>query len=200
MFICGVFSLLDRLMGQPMADLMRSIPVPDTVRAALGRLRGDSSDYRWVDPASMHVTLAFLGEQPASAVQKLGEIGGRAAGASRPGRLRLGPAGGFGSRRAPRVLWVGLDGDVQAMADLQARLDTALRGVDLALEDRPFRAHITLARRRESAPPGPAPDWPPSHGMTHLSFRMHQLTLFQSRLSPRGPTYTPLFQFPLGSA
>jgi EAL and modified HD-GYP domain-containing signal transduction protein len=30
-----VFSLLDRLMGQPMADLMRSIPVPDTVRAAL---------------------------------------------------------------------------------------------------------------------------------------------------------------------
>jgi c-di-GMP phosphodiesterase len=35
MFICGVFSLLDRLMGQPMADLMRSIPVPDTVRAAL---------------------------------------------------------------------------------------------------------------------------------------------------------------------
>jgi EAL and modified HD-GYP domain-containing signal transduction protein len=35
MFICGVFSLLDRLMGQPMAELMRSIPVPDTVRAAL---------------------------------------------------------------------------------------------------------------------------------------------------------------------
>jgi EAL and modified HD-GYP domain-containing signal transduction protein len=35
MFICGVFSLLDRLMGQPLADLMRSIPVPDSVRAAL---------------------------------------------------------------------------------------------------------------------------------------------------------------------
>ena len=35
MFICGVFSLLDRLMGQPMADLMQSIPVPDAVRAAL---------------------------------------------------------------------------------------------------------------------------------------------------------------------
>jgi len=35
MFICGVFSLLDRLMGQPLAELMRSIPVPDSVRAAL---------------------------------------------------------------------------------------------------------------------------------------------------------------------
>ena len=35
MFICGVFSLLDRLMGQPMGALMQSIPVPDAVRAAL---------------------------------------------------------------------------------------------------------------------------------------------------------------------
>jgi c-di-GMP phosphodiesterase len=35
MFICGVFSLLDRLMGQPLPELMRSIPVPDAVRAAL---------------------------------------------------------------------------------------------------------------------------------------------------------------------
>ncbi|MBE7417808.1 MAG: HDOD domain-containing protein [Ideonella sp.] len=35
MFICGVFSLLDRLMGQPLPELMRSIPVPDAVRVAL---------------------------------------------------------------------------------------------------------------------------------------------------------------------
>ncbi len=35
MFICGVFSLLDRLMGQSMADLMASIPVPGAVRATL---------------------------------------------------------------------------------------------------------------------------------------------------------------------
>ncbi|HEU5294392.1 MAG TPA: HDOD domain-containing protein [Burkholderiaceae bacterium] len=35
MFICGVFSLLDRLMGQPLPELMRSIPVPEPVRAAL---------------------------------------------------------------------------------------------------------------------------------------------------------------------
>ena len=40
MFICGVFSLLDRLMGQPLAELMRSIPVPDAVRAALADQSG----------------------------------------------------------------------------------------------------------------------------------------------------------------
>ena len=35
MFICGVFSLLDRMMRQPFADLLRTIPVPERVRAAL---------------------------------------------------------------------------------------------------------------------------------------------------------------------
>jgi len=35
MFICGVFSLLDKLMGQPFGDLLRTLPVPEAVRAAL---------------------------------------------------------------------------------------------------------------------------------------------------------------------
>ena len=35
LFICGVFSLLDRLMQQPFADLLRSIPTTEAVRAAL---------------------------------------------------------------------------------------------------------------------------------------------------------------------
>ena len=35
LFICGVFSLLDRLMQQPFAELLKSIPVSDAVRAAL---------------------------------------------------------------------------------------------------------------------------------------------------------------------
>ncbi len=35
MFICGVFSLLDRLLQQPFADLFKSVPVPERVRQAL---------------------------------------------------------------------------------------------------------------------------------------------------------------------
>jgi EAL and modified HD-GYP domain-containing signal transduction protein len=35
MFICGVFSLLDRMFKQPFADLMKTIPVPERVYQAL---------------------------------------------------------------------------------------------------------------------------------------------------------------------
>jgi c-di-GMP phosphodiesterase len=35
MFICGVFSLLDRLMRQPLLDLMKNVPVPERVQQSL---------------------------------------------------------------------------------------------------------------------------------------------------------------------
>ena len=45
MFICGVFSLLDRLLRQPFAELLRSVPVPDRVQQALGSQQGPFQPY-----------------------------------------------------------------------------------------------------------------------------------------------------------
>src|SRR5438132_642813 len=136
--------------------LFFAIELPRDVQAILGRLRptDDNRDYRWVDPASLHLTLAFLGEQPEERLAALQEVGAAAARSSGTGRLHLGTAGSFGSRRAPRVLWVDLAGDMEALLALQSRLETGLRQADLPVENREFRAHITLARRRESAQGG----------------------------------------------
>jgi EAL and modified HD-GYP domain-containing signal transduction protein len=35
LFICGVFSLLDRMFQQPFADLFKSVPVPESIHMAL---------------------------------------------------------------------------------------------------------------------------------------------------------------------
>jgi RNA 2',3'-cyclic 3'-phosphodiesterase len=166
------------------------------VQAVLGRLKptDDKGEYRWVDASLLHVTLAFLGEQPPERLEVLERVGAAAAAASRGGALRLGQAGHFGSKRAPRVLWVDLAGDLEALVALQGRLDAGLRAAGFALEDRPFRPHITLARRREAASGGPPAGWPPTD-LGRASIPIRQLTLMQSRLSPRGPTYTPVFEF-----
>jgi 2'-5' RNA ligase len=95
------------------------------------------------------------------------------------------------------VLWIGLDGELEALHGLQQRLDTHLRQQGFAVDDRAFSPHITLARRREHAASG-APAWPPQH-VDHPTFPLDALTLFQSRLSPRGPAYTPLFSAPLAA-
>ena len=179
--------------------LFFAVELPSAARAALGRLRADDEgrDYRWVDPSLLHVTLAFLGEQPAERLEVLTDVGATAAGASKPGVLRLGTAGSFGAKRTPRVLWVDLSGDVESLLGLQKRLDEGLRQAGFALEDRSFRPHITLARRREGAHGGAPPGWPPRLE-ANASFPLDTLTLMQSRLSPRGPTYTPLAEFKIG--
>jgi 2'-5' RNA ligase len=175
--------------------LFFAVELPAEARGILARLSDTNRDYRWSDPSLLHVTLAFLGEQPEDRLGTLEQIGMAAAGDSRGGVLRLGNAGQFGGKRAPRVLWVDLAGDTEALMALQRRVDTGLRHDGFPSEDRPFRAHITLARRRESAQGGPPAGWPPT--VEHAAFTLNQLTLMQSRLSPRGPSYTPLFQFPL---
>ena len=165
----------------------------------LGRLRpgDDGEDYRWVDPSLLHLTLAFLGEQPEDRLAALQHVGSAAAGASSTGVLRIGEAGQFGGKRAPRVLWVDITGDAEALLHLQQQLSMRLRDEGFPQEDRRFRAHITLARRRETARGGPPDGWPPQQ-MSHAAFPLQRLTLMQSRLSPRGPTYTPVFEFPIG--
>jgi RNA 2',3'-cyclic 3'-phosphodiesterase len=182
----------------PGVRLFFAIELPPEVQGALGRLKpGDANaDYRWVDPALLHLTLAFLGEQPEERLETLHNVGLEAAAASHGGQLRLGQVGQFGSKRSPRVLWVDLAGDLEALLALQRRLEQRLREAGFALETREFRPHVTLARRRETARGGPPPGWPPSP--PDGSFPLRQLTLMQSRLSPRGPTYTPVFHFPIG--
>jgi RNA 2',3'-cyclic 3'-phosphodiesterase len=174
--------------------LFFAVELSAQARAALGRLRGEDGDYRWVDPALMHVTLAFLGEQPEDRLPALERIGAEAA-RTPGGTLRLGEAGLFGPRRAPRVLWVDLQGEVEALLTLQQRVAEGLRAEGFPVEDRAFRAHITLARRRDNARAGAPAGWPPT--LEHVTFALKELTLMQSKLSPRGPSYTPLLQFQL---
>ena len=66
--------------------------------------------------------------------------------------LRLAAGGRFGSPRRPQVMWVGLDGDVRALSDLAEVLADAARALDLPVEDRPFRAHLTVGRWRPRQP------------------------------------------------
>lgn len=179
--------------------LFFAVELPQEVQAVLGRLNPNdaSRDYRWSNPSLMHVTLAFLGQQPEERLDAVREVGAMAASLSRPGVLKLGQPGSFGARRAPRVLWIGLDGDLQALQALQSILNAGLKQAGFDVEDRAFSPHITLARRRESADGGPPRNWPPTH-ILNKQFPMKGVTLFESRLSPRGPTYIQLAEFPLG--
>jgi 2'-5' RNA ligase len=182
--------------------LFFALELPPEVREAIGRLQPPASapgaaDYRWVQPELLHVTLAFLGSQPPEALMALHEISERASGASARGTLSVGEPGSFGPAHAPRVLWVGLRGDLAALTRLQSSLAAGLRTAGFSLEDRPFAPHITLARRRPNARPGARLEWPPRRRLPSLQVPVESFSLMQSELSPTGPRYTALERFEL---
>lgn len=115
-------------------------------------LRPAAGDLRWTPAEQWHLTVAFLGEVDERRYADLSPRLARAAARGTELALSFGGAGTF-PRRADRarVLWVGLGGDRPALARLAAAVSAAARRSGIAVEDRRFSPHLTLARARPSA-------------------------------------------------
>ena len=145
---------------------------------------------RFVAPGSLHVTLAFLGDVPATRVDDAADaLAAACAHMPGPFEAKLGGLDSFGkSSRA--TLWQGLhdDGQLAALADaVRSELDA--RG--FSFDTKKFRAHITLMRNADltrGALPAPFP------AVAHI----RDATLFRSDLSGPRPVYEPLSVAPLG--
>ncbi len=123
-----------------------SAPAVDSLRAALPR----DDALRWTPAEQWHLTLVFLGEVAEDRVPELRERLGRAASRSTPMQLGFGAAGTFPKQaRHGRVLWSAVTGDVDELTRLAERCAAAARRTGVTVEDRPFRAHLTLARARQ---------------------------------------------------
>ncbi|MFH7596786.1 RNA 2',3'-cyclic phosphodiesterase [Streptomyces racemochromogenes] len=99
---------------------------------------------RWNRIEDWHITLAFLGELPVAAVPGLrGPLSGLAA-IRRPLRLALRGGGHFDER----VLWTGIDGDLDGLHRLASEVRSLVTECGIPYEGRPLRPHLTLARAR----------------------------------------------------
>jgi RNA 2',3'-cyclic 3'-phosphodiesterase len=186
--------------------LFVALPAPDAVVAAAGLARAALGDVgraaRWVEPANLHLTVQFLGATPPALTAPLGAALAAAAGAGAPFALRTGGLGLFPAPTRPRVIWLGLTGQLEALRGLHAAVLAATAPLGFAAEARPFAPHLTLGRVRDGAtpeerarlgrlvgaarPPAPAA-WP-----------VADLVLVSSRLGRAGPTYRVVGRWHLG--
>jgi RNA 2',3'-cyclic 3'-phosphodiesterase len=180
-----------------------AIELPEALRAGLARvqeeLKRSRADVRWVTPGNIHLTLKFFGNVPDDEIDALAQAARGAAAETTPLQLQVTAVGAFPSPNAPRVVWLGLGGDLVPLTQLFYRLEKAFAALGYPPEGRAFNPHLTLgrvkspanrdklARMLEKLPPV---DWPP--------FTVKELTLFQSDLSPQGSKYTALEVIPLG--
>jgi 2'-5' RNA ligase len=180
--------------------LFFALDIPPKQRLALARLRPrppepGAREFRWVAPDLYHVTLAFLGEQPESALPALSQADQAAAAEAPAGTLRLGAPSGFGQRGGFRVLWVGLDGDIEALEAVHRSLLTALQAASIRVEPGSFSPHVTLARARAQVRSVPGFPWPPAATLPDSPFPLDAFVLVRSYLNPDGPSYESLDRF-----
>jgi RNA 2',3'-cyclic 3'-phosphodiesterase len=127
-------------------------PPVDVQQALVHAIPAPEEQLRYVAPEHWHLTLAFYGEVAETKVEALLAGLERAAARSRPMNVRLATAGTFPRQPAKaRVVWVGLDGEVDAVRRLADRCAGAGRRARIAMESRAFRPHLTLARARHGS-------------------------------------------------
>src|SRR5439155_23546844 len=103
-----------------------------------------------------------------------------AAGSGDPFEIRIDGAGGFPSAARPRALWLGVTDGAEALQRLARRLDDALAGGGWPIEERPFRAHLTLARAGgvKSGPDAARRLMPAADGLS-ATWQAYRLVLFE---------------------
>jgi RNA 2',3'-cyclic 3'-phosphodiesterase len=110
---------------------------------------------RWVDPAGIHLTLAFLGYLTDEQLETAVDAARIAALQAVPFEYRLKGLGIFGSSSQPRVIWMGVDdlpsGKIQGspLQHVHRVLSRALELRGFEVEKRSFSPHLTLARIKQ---------------------------------------------------
>jgi 2'-5' RNA ligase len=132
--------------------LFTAIDIPEEVRARLEdliRQLKPLARLSWCPAENLHITTKFIGEWPE---ERLGEIQQALARIKcRPFRLAIRGVGWFPSERSPRVLYAGIKGDA-SITKLAEKTERALAELGVPVEDRPYQAHLTLARIRDRVP------------------------------------------------
>lgn len=167
------------------------------------RMAHDLPGPRWVDPAGIHLTLAFLGElndQQLAEATHAAELSARLIPSF---QYRLSRPGFFGSPRQPRVIWIGVEepsGNLQLLHQ-QLSLELTQRGFEI--DTRPFSPHLTLARIK-----APLKSEEQQRLLRLLAeqdrlphsplVRVRYLSVMKSELLRTGARYTALRDIPLG--
>jgi len=173
--------------------------VLDNIQALQNRLKKSiQGAIRWVRPEGIHLTLKFFGDISAYDVENISETIASKTTTVPPITLEIRGMGAFPDVNRPRVIWLGITGQLAPLLSLQRDLEEVFSKLGFPKENRPFRAHLTMGRVRvPKGIIGLAPSVEAGRNLMAGNFTVGEITLFQSSLSPQGAIYSKLAAFPL---
>jgi 2'-5' RNA ligase len=149
---------------------------------------------RWAHPEQLHLTLKFLGHVPRERLADSAAALNRASTGIAPFQLALEGVGCFPHPKNPRVVWIGINGELPSLRRLQIQIDEQTQGIGDHSEERVFQPHLTLGRvnapgqqARELGELVQTASFPDLGRWT-----VREIHLIQSVLSPDGARYSTL--------
>jgi 2'-5' RNA ligase len=172
----------------------------EPIDAAQEALKDTVASAKWVDPRGAHLTLKFLGPVPDDSVSDIVAVLEEAVREFPVYTYAIRGIGGFPTPTRPRVIWAGID-DNGLTAELAAPIEHSMEWLGFKPEGRDFHPHITLARvknpRRLEQPDALEKT---GRDLVVEGLKAAEVTLFESKLTPRGAVYSVISRAPLKDA
>ena len=180
-----------------------AFPISDQLRARLGQVQlellQNMPHLRPVKLPGIHLTLAFLGDISATQVYNVGTIMESVCKNHSSLQLQCRRLGAFPDLKSPRVLWAGLEGEMDRLAALQGQLADELDKIGFSKETRQFNPHLTLFRLKDQQQLGALRKRMEKLSQDGLGdIQCDTLVLYRSDLKPEGAVYTKLKMVALG--
>ncbi|MBW2030364.1 MAG: RNA 2',3'-cyclic phosphodiesterase [Deltaproteobacteria bacterium] len=179
--------------------------LPPDIRGVLERVsaevRKSDLDIRWVRVENIHLTVIFMGSIDQGRISHMEQDIGRVCARTRAFEISVKGVGFFPDMRRPRVVWLGLDGELERLSRFRDDLQRPLARFGIKEEKRPFRPHLTLGRfrKRGSQQRARLEEIVRKYGnLKSPPCSVEELVLFKSDLKPTGAEYTKLASWPLG--
>lgn len=168
-------------------------------RSLAGRTAELGATVRWVKPAGLHLTLAFLGDVEDDRVAGISAVSAAPFPHS-PFDLSLSVAGAFPPRGSPRVIWIGPGRGGAEVVSLSRLLWQRLADAGCGPGPTRFDPHVTLGRVRRVRP-GEARRLRvrlAETALPEIAWTVDRVSLYESRLGSGGSTYRRVASAALG--
>ncbi len=173
------------------------VRLPESLTARLAAVQAGLPVGRPVDPEDMHLTLAFLGEQPEPVLEDLHHL--LAEIAARPFEIAIDGLGMFGT--PPRTLHAQVVRN-EALNRLAGGVQRAAMAAGVEFKPERFRPHVTIARfakNRTAAETAALRAFVAERVALRLApVPVAAMALYRSHLRKDGAVYDILAEYPLG--
>ena len=179
-----------------------SIPVPIEVRSKknmlYSTLEACPSEINWVKNEQLHLTIKYLGETTESLFDKVKSEISEIAAKVRPFELTIKKTGCFPKKERPRVLWLGIDGNITSLNSLFLNIEKKIEVLGFPRSREDYFPHITLARVKYPQKHTPDITTFLKSSYDPIDFTVDRVQFLSSELLPSGTFYTLLGSYPLG--